>query len=77
MAYKTITITHEAITITRHSIICDNCSKHLTDDNDVNWSLNMDDTDFADSDIDWHRYKQPDSNPKHLCPEYAKKETIT
>ena len=69
MAYKTITIT-------QHSITCDKCGKRLTDDNWVSWFLYMDDADFAAADMGWHRYAQPDGDPRHLCPECAEKEAM-
>ena len=69
MAYKTITIT-------QHSITCDVCSKHLTDDNGVTWFLDMDDAEFAAADMGWHRYEQPDGDPRHLCPECAEKQVM-
>ena len=76
MAYETMTVTHEAIAITQHSITCDVCSKHLTDDNGVSWFLDMDDADFAAADMGWHRYEQPDGDPRHLCPQCAEKEAM-
>ena len=69
MAYKTITIT-------QHSITCDKCGKRLTDDNGVSWFLDMDDADFAAADMGWHRYEQPDCDPRHLCPKCAEKEAM-
>ena len=76
MAYETMTVTHEAIAITQHSITCDVCGKHLTDDNGVGWFLDMDDADFAAADMGWHRYEQPDGDPRHLCPQCAEKEAM-
>ena len=83
MAYKTMTITYEATAITQYSIICDKCGKRLTDDNGVSWILDMvswfldmDDADFAAADMGWHRYHQPDGDPKHICPECAEKEAM-
>lgn len=76
MAYKTTTITYEATAITQYSITCDVCGKHLTDDNGVSWFLNMDDADFAAADMGWHRYEQPDGDPRHLCPQCAEKEAM-
>ena len=76
MAYETMTVAHEAIAITRHSIVCDMCGKHLIDDNGISWFLDMDDADFAAADMGWHRYEQPDGDPTHLCPECAEKEAM-
>ena len=76
MAYKTTTITYEATAITQYSITCDVCGKHLTDDNGVSWFLDMDDADFAAADMGWHRYEQPDSDPRHICPGCAEKEAM-
>ena len=76
MAYKTMTVTYEAISTIQHSITCDVCGKHLTDDNGVSSFLDMDDADFAADDMGWHRYEQPDGDPRHLCPGCAEKEDM-
>lgn len=74
MAYETMTVTHPFIT--QYSITCDMCGKHLADDNEVSWFLDMDDADFAADDMYWHRYEQPDGNPKHICQDCAEKEVM-
>ena len=76
MAYKTMTVTYEAISTIQHSITCDRCGTHVTDDNGVTWFLDMDDADFAAADMGWHRYEQPDGDPKHICPECTEKEAM-
>lgn len=72
MAYETITITQHSIT--QHSITCDTCGKRLTDDYLVSWFLDMDDADFAADDMGWHRYDQPDGDPRHVCPQCVEEE---
>lgn len=69
MAYKTTAIT-------QYSIICDMCGKHPIDDHGVSWFPDTDDADFAAADMGWHRYEQPDGDPKHICPERTEKETM-
>ena len=38
--------------------------------------IDMDDADFAAADMGWHRYEQPDCDPRHLCPKCAEKEAM-
>ena len=31
---------------------------------------------LAATDMGWHRYEQPDGDPRHMCPECAEKEAM-
>lgn len=57
-------------------IQCDKCLVRLYKDDENRVFNSFDDADFAAADMGWHRYEQPDGDPRHLCPQCAKKEAM-
>lgn len=58
------------------AVMCDKCWKKLTKDDDNRYFTCNEDADFAAETLGWHRYEQPDGDPKHICPECAEKEAM-
>lgn len=56
------------------AVMCDKCWKKLTKGDDNRYFTCDEDADFAAEALGWHRYEQPDGDPRHVCPQCVEEE---
>lgn len=55
-------------------ISCDECYKRLYKDDEDRVFNTVEDAGFAAEALGWHRYEQPDGDPRHVCPQCVEEE---